>query len=107
MTTAAARKPFQIQCHYRPMILFMTAIVLLGVFWFATRYPQLFRKAEHLGQALPSMAFSSQLIVLAEDAPTWQKILASAVNWLDSMKIGMTFGVLFGRCSTPSCATTR
>jgi uncharacterized membrane protein YraQ (UPF0718 family) len=42
------------------------------------------------------MAFSSQLIVLAEDAPVWQRILASAVNWLDSMKIGMTFGVLFG-----------
>jgi uncharacterized membrane protein YraQ (UPF0718 family) len=73
-----------------------TGIVLASVFWFASRYPQLLGKAEHVGQALPSMAYSSQLIVLAEDAPTWQKVLASAVNWLDSMKIGMTFGVLFG-----------
>lgn len=96
MTTVAVRRPFQIQCYYRPMILVATGLVLLGVFWFASRYPQLFSKAEHVGQALPSMAFSSQLIVLAEDAPIWQRILASAVNWLDSMKIGMTFGVLFG-----------
>jgi uncharacterized membrane protein YraQ (UPF0718 family) len=42
------------------------------------------------------MAYSSELIQLAEDAPLWQRILASAGNWLDSMKIGMTFGVLFG-----------
>jgi uncharacterized membrane protein YraQ (UPF0718 family) len=73
-----------------------TGIVLVSVFWFASRYPQLLGKAEHVGQALPSMAYSSQLIVLADDAPTWQKVLASAVNWLDRMKIGMTFGVLLG-----------
>ena len=96
MTTVAVRRPFQIQCYYRPLILVAAALVLLSVFWFASRYPQLFSKADHVGQALPSMAFSSQLIVLAEDAPVWQRILASAVNWLDSMKIGMTFGVLFG-----------
>ena len=96
MRSIAVRRPVQIQCYYRPMILVATGMVLLGVFWFASRYPQLFSKADHVGQALPSMAFSSQLIVLAEDAPIWQRILASAVNWLDSMKIGMTFGVLFG-----------
>ena len=96
MTTIAIRRPFQIQCYYRPMILGAAAMVLVGVFWFASRYPQLLGKADHVGQALPSMAFSSQLIVLAEDTPVWQQILASAVNWLDSMKIGMTFGVLFG-----------
>jgi uncharacterized membrane protein YraQ (UPF0718 family) len=96
MTTTAVRRPFQIQCYYRPLVLVVTGMVLLGVFWFASRYPQLFSKADHVGQALPSMAFSSQLIVVAENAPIWQRILASAVNWLDSMKIGMTFGVLFG-----------
>jgi len=42
------------------------------------------------------MAFSSQLMVVAADAPWWLRILAATVNWLDSMKIGMTFGVLFG-----------
>jgi uncharacterized membrane protein YraQ (UPF0718 family) len=73
-----------------------TGIMLLAVFWFASRYPQLLGKAQHVGQALPSMAFSNEVFHVAETAPVWQRILASAVNWLDSMKIGMTFGVLFG-----------
>ena len=96
MLASTVRTPFRIRCHFRPLILVAAAAVLFGVFWFASRYPQLFSKAEHVGQALPSMAYTSQLVVLAEDAPVWQRILASAVNWLDSMKIGMTFGVLFG-----------
>jgi uncharacterized membrane protein YraQ (UPF0718 family) len=73
-----------------------TGVVLLAVFWFASRYPQLLGKAQHVGQALPSMAYSSEVLHVAETAPVWQRILASAVNWLDGMKIGMTFGVLFG-----------
>jgi uncharacterized membrane protein YraQ (UPF0718 family) len=71
-------------------------LVLLTLFWFTSRYPQLFRKAEHVGQAVPSMAFSSQVMTVAADAPAWRRILAATVNWLDSMKLGMTFGVLFG-----------
>lgn len=94
--TVLSRSRWNVRCYYRPLLMVATGIVLASVFWFASRYPQLLGKAEHVGQALPSMAYSSQLIVLAEDAPTWQKVLASAVNWLDSMKIGMTFGVLFG-----------
>src|SRR5437016_4041993 len=96
MTTTTVRRPFQIQCYYRPLILAATALLILSIFWFASRYPQLFNKADHVGQALSSMAFSSQLIVVAADAPVWQRILIGAINWLDSMKIGMTFGVLFG-----------
>ncbi len=69
MTTTTVRSRIQIRYCYRPLILAATAMMLLGVFWFASRYPQLFRKAEHLGQALPSMAFSSQLIVVAENVP--------------------------------------
>ena len=72
------------------------AVTLLGVFWFASRYPQLLAKADHAGRALPSMAFSHEVLRLAADAPLWQRILSSAVNWLDSMKLGMTFGVLLG-----------
>jgi uncharacterized membrane protein YraQ (UPF0718 family) len=45
---------------------------------------------------IPSMAYSSHVMVLAADSPVWRRILAAAVNWLDSMRIGMTFGVLFG-----------
>jgi uncharacterized membrane protein YraQ (UPF0718 family) len=70
--------------------------VLLSLFWFASRYPQLFSKAEEVGEALPSMAYTSQLMSVASDAPVWLRIVAATVNWLDSMKIGMAFGVLLG-----------
>jgi len=83
-------------CYYRPMILTVTALVLMGGFWSATRYPQLLAKAEHVGQPLPSMAYSSEVLHVTESAPVWQRILAGAANWLDSMALGMTFGVLFG-----------
>jgi uncharacterized membrane protein YraQ (UPF0718 family) len=78
------------------LLLAAAALALLGVFWFASRYPQLLTKAEHVGQALPSMAFSREVLRVTEGDPAWRRILFGAVNWLDSMKIGMTFGVLFG-----------
>jgi uncharacterized membrane protein YraQ (UPF0718 family) len=78
------------------LIIIAAGLVLFGLFWFASRYPQLFRKAEHVGQVLPSMAYSSEVVSVAADAPIWLRILAATVNWLDSMKIGMTFGVLLG-----------
>ena len=97
MSTATARFTLaRIRCHWRPVIMVGAGLVLLSLFWFASRYPQLFSKAEHVGEALPSMAYSSQLMTVAADAPVLLRILAATVNWLDSMKIGMTFGVLFG-----------
>jgi uncharacterized membrane protein YraQ (UPF0718 family) len=97
MTTATVRSNIsRVRCHWRPIILAGAAVVLLGVFWFASRYPQLFSKAAQVGQALPSMAYSSQPMTVATDAPVWLRILAATVNWLDGMKVGMTFGVLLG-----------
>src|SRR5438552_17287195 len=86
----------RVRCHYRPLILVSAGLILVGLFWFASRYPQLVEKARHVGQAMPSMAYSSAVVAVAADAPAWERILATAVNWLYSMKIGMLFGVLFG-----------
>jgi uncharacterized membrane protein YraQ (UPF0718 family) len=97
MTASAARLTgVNIRCHWRPVIMAASAVVLFGAFWFASRYPQLFSKAEHFGQALPSMAYSSEVMTTAVDASAPQRILATAVNWLASMGIGMSFGVLLG-----------
>ena len=85
-----------LRCYYRPLALAATAVLLVSVFWFASRYPQLLGKARHVGQALPSMAFSGELVRVAADAPAWKRIPATAVNWLDGMKVGMSFGVLLG-----------
>ena len=97
MSTATSKfNPARIRCYWRPLILAGAGFVLLSLFWFASRYPQLFSKAAHVGEAQPSMAFSSEVLSVAADAPVWQQILGATVNWLDGMKIGMTFGVLFG-----------
>ncbi|GJQ25986.1 MAG: hypothetical protein HBSAPP02_10180 [Phycisphaerae bacterium] len=86
----------RLACYYRPLILVSAAVVLLCVFWFASRYPQLISKSKHVGQAVPSMAYSHEVLQVAVTAPAWKRILFGTVNWLDAMKIGMTFGVLFG-----------
>ena len=86
----------RIACYYRPLLLVIVATVLFGVFWFTSRYPQLLVKADHVGGAIASMAYGGELIHVAADAALWEKILYGAVNWLDGMKIGMTFGVLLG-----------
>jgi uncharacterized membrane protein YraQ (UPF0718 family) len=97
MNTATMRvRMARVRCYWRPVIMVGAGLVLFGLFWFASRYPQLLSKARHVGQAVPSMAFSSEVITVAADAPIWLRILAATVNWLDNMKIGMTFGVLFG-----------
>ncbi len=85
-----------VACYYRPVILVAATIMLLCVFWFASRYPQLLSKAKHVGQAVPSMAYSHELLPVEEGAPVWKRIMFGTVNWLDAMKVGMTFGVLFG-----------
>jgi uncharacterized membrane protein YraQ (UPF0718 family) len=86
----------RIRCHYRPLILAGAALTLLSVFWFTSRYPQLIAKSHHLGEDLPSMAYSHEVLAIAADAPWLQRILYGAVNWLSAMRVGMTFGVLFG-----------
>ena len=84
------------RCPYRAVILIAAATLLLGSFWFASRYPQLFKKAQHVGQDLATMAFGSELLHVEAAMPWWKRIAFTAVNWLDSMKIGMSFAVAFG-----------
>jgi uncharacterized membrane protein YraQ (UPF0718 family) len=97
VTASTARLPLvNVRCHWRPVIMAGSAIFLFGAFWFASRYPQLLGKAAHIGQALPSMAYSSEAMTVAAVASVSQRILATAVNWLASMGIGMSFGVLLG-----------
>src|SRR5436309_973116 len=97
MNTLSLRFPLsRIRCYYRPLILVAAAATILGIFWFSSRYPQLLQKRAHVGEAIPTMAWSHEVLPVAADAPAWQRIAYGAVNWLDSMKIGMTFGVLMG-----------
>ncbi|WP_165232086.1 permease [Aquisphaera insulae] len=97
MTTAdLAFRVSRIRCHWRPLILGIATLSLLSLFWFASRYPQLFKKAEHLGKPVASMAFGSALVAADASDPLWWRLAANMINWLDGMKIGMSFGIAFG-----------
>jgi uncharacterized membrane protein YraQ (UPF0718 family) len=81
---------------YRFTIIVTSVIFLLLAFWFASRYPSLLSKYEHLGNLLPTMAYGKEVFKVTADLPVWQQILYTTLNWLDGMKIGMSFGVTFG-----------
>ena len=96
MSTAALPSQAGIRCYYRPILLAIGLMIIMGVFWFVSRYPQLLHKSTQLGNEMSSMANTGDLIKVAADAPWYAKIGWGAINWLDTMKKGMTFGVLSG-----------
>ena len=86
MTTLSLRFPLsRVRCYYRPLILAAAALTILCVFWFGSRYPQLLAKKAHVGEALPSMAWSHEVLHVASDAPAWQRILYGAVERLHAL----------------------
>ncbi len=98
MSTQAVPTASPATRYQRPLILGLVGALLFYTFWFTSRYPSLFSKADHLakGDDVASMAWGSAKFVAGAAAPVWQQILYGALNWLDGMKVGMTFGVLFG-----------
>lgn len=93
MTTVAIQR---LRCQYRPILLGMALVSLLCLFWFASRYPQLWAKSQHVGDELASMAYGKERFAVSETAVWWEKIFWGSLNWLDTMKIGMSFGVAAG-----------
>ncbi len=68
---------------------------LAGTFWTQSRVPQLNEKALMGGTVqLDELGFETVLTVQPDD-PAMQRILFTTVNWLDTNKKGMTFGLLF------------
>jgi uncharacterized membrane protein YraQ (UPF0718 family) len=95
-TARLQRTRVNARAFYLPGLLVAAGLGLLCLFWFSSRYPSLLNKLAQVGQSVPSMAFTGEVMQVGADAPLWQVILAGAVNWINGMKIGMTFGVLFG-----------
>jgi len=85
-----------LRCNARPIALTVLGLTILLVFWFGSRYPALLLKAHHSNQPLASMAFSREVFRTSTHDPASVRILFGALNWLGSMAIGMTFGLLFG-----------
>lgn len=98
----AARKPVlvggkDIRCYYRLFVLFVFAAAVLGLFWFGSRYPSLFHKAESLGHhEVASYIWTEQLMRLPANPAFIDRVTVSIANWIWSMRIGMSFGLVIG-----------
>jgi uncharacterized membrane protein YraQ (UPF0718 family) len=67
-------------------------------FWLGSRYPDLNEKSMIGAERdLQGIAFDIVLPVSPDD-PVWQKIAFTTVNWMDTNKKGMAFGLVFAAC---------
>ncbi|MGB0580188.1 MAG: FG-GAP-like repeat-containing protein [Limisphaerales bacterium] len=76
-------------------------LLTLGValsFWTGSRYPDLNEKSSIGGDRdLQGIAFDVVLEVKADD-PAWKRVIFSTVNWMETNKKGMAFGLVFAAC---------
>ncbi|MEL7115716.1 MAG: FG-GAP-like repeat-containing protein [Pseudomonadota bacterium] len=81
----------------QPRIIFAVLMVaLLAVlFWTQSRYPQLDEKAMMSGaiQLEDPIAFDP-VYPVSPDMPIYERVAKTTVNWIDTNKKGMTFGIL-------------
>lgn len=69
-------------------------VVITSVFWLGSRVPQLNEKAMMAGSTdISGLAFDP-IVSYAPDAPIWKKITYNTINWIDTNKKGMAFGIL-------------
>ncbi|MGV6811856.1 MAG: FG-GAP-like repeat-containing protein [Brevirhabdus sp.] len=76
-------------------------LVLIGLisalFWTQSRYPALDEKATMSGAIQLEDPISFEAVFpVTPDMPMWQRVGFSTLNWIDTNKKGMTFGILFG-----------
>lgn len=80
-------------------ILLATLAVALS-FWLGSRLPNLNEKAMMAGDAgIEALGFD-QVFAVSEDEGFLIKVGKTTINWMDTNKRGMTFGVLFAACLT-------
>ncbi|MBL4710448.1 MAG: VCBS repeat-containing protein [Flavobacteriales bacterium] len=69
--------------------------MISSFFWLSSRYPQLSEKAL-MGGDTKIIGLSFDFVYVADsDANWWEVVFSNTVNWIDTNKKGMTFGLLF------------
>ena len=93
-----AQSKFIIPAFKRRLVLAIIVIaILVYFFWTSSRYPSLGDKALMAGaiELEDPLSFVARFPI-EEHYSIWKKIGLSTLNWLDTNRQGMTFGVLFG-----------
>ncbi|MDH5490680.1 MAG: FG-GAP-like repeat-containing protein, partial [Myxococcales bacterium] len=79
----------------RPRVLGGLLIALAALFWGLSRGPALSEKATMGAEVgLDALGFDVWMLAHPED-PIWLRVLATALNWLATNRIGMSFGIAF------------
>jgi len=83
-------------------------VALAALFWAGSRYPALDEKAMMSGaiQLEDNLSFEAR-IPITDDMGTVERIGVSTLNWIDTNKKGMTFGVLFAAAFLTGAAYLR
>ena len=72
----------------------------VAYFWSESRYPRLNEKGSGAGQEMLSDKLTDRPVFTVDiDAPLWERVSYSTVNWLDTNKLGMGFGLLLAAIS--------
>jgi len=75
----------------------LVVLALAFYFWSQSRYPQLNDKAMMSGTIQLEDPLSFEAAIQFEPTtPLWKKIGYTTLNWINTNRRGMTFGVLFG-----------
>ena len=75
----------------------LTATVVFS-FWMTSRYPDLNEKAMMGGDiGIAALGFDT-LIEVRSDAGFVKRVFATTVNWIDTNKRGMAFGLVLAAC---------
>lgn len=86
-----------LRCYYPLFVILTMAALILCSFWFGSRYPQLFHKLEDLGHhELASFIWNAELLKVSTNAGFVEHWWVSFINWIWSMRIGMSFGLALG-----------
>ncbi|PWJ15783.1 FG-GAP-like repeat-containing protein [Jannaschia seohaensis] len=87
------RHPYELRFFFAAALV----VTLAYLFWTGSRYPSLDEKAMMSGaiQLEDPLSFEARF-ALTETMGTLERIFWSTLNWIDTNKKGMTFGVLFG-----------
>lgn len=81
----------------RRFLLTLLAIVLVaGFFWAGSRVPALTEKASMGGEVNINALGFERVMTASPNDPLWKRIGIEAINWGQTNRKGMAFGVLFG-----------
>ena len=73
----------------------LVVVAIAGAFWTGSRYPALDEKALMAGAVDYQPLGYDEVLVIESDDSFARQVFATTVNWLDTNKKGMTFGVVF------------